>query len=186
MQRRTHDGYVDDSVDGYGLQSFSQGAGISDWIVDGSRLPPSEYIQCIKDRAAVLPNNLGIPWYHPEINTYCDSRCGAFECLDHIFQVCPRTQHEESKWNIWKQRHSYMDDKQESRWILSSEGLCDCNRLQLRGVISSKSYSSWHGLGFSRSMLMNLSTAALSDTYRMMWKHRKQKPQKRWRKRVGL
>ena len=48
-----------DSVDGYGLQSFSQGAGISDWIVDGrSRMPPSEYIQCIKVRAAVLPNNL--------------------------------------------------------------------------------------------------------------------------------
>ena len=33
-----------------------------------------------------------------------------------------------------------------------------------RGVISSKSYSSWHGLGFSRSMLMNLSTV-LSGTY---------------------
>ena len=27
-----------------------------------------------------------------------------------------------------------------------------------RGMISSKSYSSWRGLGFSRSMLMNLST----------------------------
>ena len=30
-----------DSVDGYGLQSFSEGAGISDWIVDGrSKVEP--------------------------------------------------------------------------------------------------------------------------------------------------
>ena len=35
-----------------------------------------------------------------------------------------------------------------------------------RGVNSSKSHSSWRGLGFSRSMLMNLS-AALSGTDRM-------------------
>ena len=33
-----------------------------------------------------------------------------------------------------------------------------------RWVISSKSYSSWRGLGFSRSMLMNLSTKVLSGT----------------------
>ena len=79
-----------DSVDGYGLQSLSQGAGISDWIMNGrSRMPPSEYIQYIKVRAAVLPNNLRISRYHPEINTYCDFGCGAFEYLDHIFQVCP-------------------------------------------------------------------------------------------------
>ena len=40
-----------DSVDGYGLQSFPKEAGISDWIVNGrSRMPPSEYIQCIKER----------------------------------------------------------------------------------------------------------------------------------------
>ena len=79
-----------DSVDGYGLQSFPHGSGISDWMVDGrSRMPPSEYIQCIKVRAAVLPNNLRISRYHPEVNTYCDSECAAFECLDHIFQVCP-------------------------------------------------------------------------------------------------
>ena len=32
---------------------------------------------------------LRISRYHPEINTYCDSGCGTFECLDHIFQVCP-------------------------------------------------------------------------------------------------
>ena len=45
-----------DSVDGYGLQSFSQGAGISDWIADGrSRMPPSEYLQCMKVGAAVPP-----------------------------------------------------------------------------------------------------------------------------------
>ena len=59
-----------DSV-GYGLQSSSQVAGISHWIVDGrSRMHPSEYIQCIKVRATVLPNNLRISRYHPEINTY--------------------------------------------------------------------------------------------------------------------
>ena len=54
-----------------------------------------------------------------------------------------------------------------------------------RGVISSKSYSSWHGLGFSRSMLMNLSTTVLSGTY-LTWKHHKRRTIKRWRKRVGL
>ena len=59
---------------------------ISDWMVNGhSRMPPSEYIECIKVRAAALPNNLRISRYHPEINIYC----GAFECLDHIFQVWP-------------------------------------------------------------------------------------------------
>ena len=54
-----------------------------------------------------------------------------------------------------------------------------------RGVISSKSYSSWRGIGFFRSMLMNLSTTALSGTY-LMWKHHKRKTQKRWRKGVGM
>ena len=54
-----------------------------------------------------------------------------------------------------------------------------------RGVISSKSYSSCRGRGFSRSKLMNLSTIALSGTY-CMWKHHKRKSQKQWRKRVGL
>ena len=74
-----------DSDDGYGLQSFLQGIGISDWIVDGhSRMPPSEYIQCIKVRAAIRPNNLRISKYHPKSNTYCDSRCDAFESLKNL------------------------------------------------------------------------------------------------------
>ena len=48
----------------------------------------SEFIQCIKVRAAVLPNNPKISSYHPAINTYCDSGYGALERPDHIFQVC--------------------------------------------------------------------------------------------------
>ena len=242
-----------DSVDGYGLQSFSQGAGISDWIVDGrSRMPPSEYIQCIKVRAAVQPNNLRISRYHPEINTYCDSGCGAFECLDHIFQVCPGTDAErrerhndlvrrleerlikkgcitkvEPRISIdenlripdlvaWEKDQSIVcdvtivsdtapldevhtskvqkyDDKDVQIWMTNnSPGEFPPPRVCVtsfvcnwRGVISSKSYSSWRGLGFSRNMLMNLSTTVLSGTYRM-WKHHKRKTQKRWRKRVGL
>ena len=61
------------------------------------------------------------------------------------------------------------DDKDDHTWTTNSPGefpppkvyvtafVCDW-----RGVISSKSYSSWRGLGFSRSMLMNLSTTVLS------------------------
>ena len=58
-------------------------------IADGhSRMPPSEYIQSIKVRTAVLQNNLTISRCHPEINTYCDNGYNAFEYLDHIFQIC--------------------------------------------------------------------------------------------------
>ena len=84
-----------DSVDVYGLQSFSHGTGISDWIMDGrSRMPSSEYIQCIKVR--VLPNNLRISRYHPEVNTYCDSGCGALNAWITSSRFAKRKQREES------------------------------------------------------------------------------------------
>lgn len=46
-------------------------------------MPPSKY------RAAILLTNIRISRYHPEMNTHCDSGCGAFKFLDYIFQVSP-------------------------------------------------------------------------------------------------
>ena len=215
-------------------------------------MTPSEYIQSIKVILAVFQNNLRISRYHPEINTYCDSGCGAFECLDHIFQVCPGTDAERIEWHnklvrrleerltkkgyitkveprinndgnlripdlvAWEKDQSIVcdvtivsnaapldevhtskvqkyDDKDVQVWMTNNiPGEFPPPKVYMtafvcnwRGVISSKSYSSWHILGFSGSMLMNLSTKVLSGTY-LMWKHHKRKTQKRWRKRVGL
>ena len=96
---------------------FSQGTGISDWIMDGrSRMPSSEYIQCIKVRAAVLPNNL---------------RISSLRCHHRLWHSPIRRSAHIQSVKVWRQRRSNIHYKQQSRWIPSSSGLCDCIRLQL-------------------------------------------------------
>ena len=74
------------TVDGYGLRSFSNGIGISEWIGTAvPKMPSDQHIKCLKVRAASLQCGLRSARWGRKL-------CEIFESLRHMIQKCPRTE----------------------------------------------------------------------------------------------
>ena len=82
------------TVDGYGLMRFPEAVEISnEWLVDGiSRIPATQYVNCVKVLSATLFNRLRASRRTPMSNTVCAADCGEMESLAHIVQKCPSTE----------------------------------------------------------------------------------------------
>ena len=81
------------TVDGYGLMRFPEAVVPNEWLVDGiSRIPATQYMNCVKVRSATLFNRLRASRRTPMSNTVCAAGCGKMESLAHIVQKCPSTE----------------------------------------------------------------------------------------------
>ena len=63
-------------VDGYGLRSFPNAIGPSEWLTDGiDRMASDQWLKCVTVRAAVLQNRLRESRYKPFTNTISAASC---------------------------------------------------------------------------------------------------------------
>ena len=71
----------------------------SEWLEDGISRIPSQYVNCVNFRSAMLFNRLQASRRTPMSNTrtpmsnrVCTADCGEMESLAHIIQKCPSTE----------------------------------------------------------------------------------------------
>ena len=81
------------TVEGYGLMRFPKAVVPNEWLVDGiSRIPATQYINCVKVRSATLFHRLRASRRTPMSNKVGAAGCCWMEFLAHIVQKCPSTE----------------------------------------------------------------------------------------------